>query len=335
MNELLKKPIGSFLVDPLLLLLGPTLYLYIQSFLHRLTIQDYLKHLLAFPLYIPIFTLFYFYSFNRTSETINLQEIYTSLFAIVLGILKFCHLGFYVVLSFRALKVHRRKIKDIFSNLRGKDLIWLDYLLHAFIFLVGTSFVLYVIALNYPLLQNRLTLINLFLLSAFILSLAFYAFNQNSLLEFSGVEKNAVMSNIVQEKELEELVIPRYEKSGLKEVEVSEIRKQIDSFLKRKEYLDPELTLTSMAGILNVPPHKLSEVLSKHLQTSFYDLINSHRVEEIKHAIFDLKFRKWTILAIAFEHGYNSKSTFNAAFKKYTGMTPTQFKRETTGKSMA
>lgn len=331
-NELLGEPIGSFLVDPLLLLLGPTLYLYIRSFLHRPTIQDYLRHSIAFLLYIPIFALFYFYSFNGSSGTIDLQEIYGSLFAILLGVLKFCHLGFYVVISFKALKSHREKIRDLFSNLRGKDLIWLDYLLHAFIVLVATSLLLYVVALNYPMFQNQLTLVNLFLLSAFILILAFYAFNQNSLLEFSGAEKSSATSNKVV---AEEPAPPRYEKSGLKEPEVTEIKGQINEFLKRKEYLDPELTLTSMARSLEIPPNKLSEVLSKYSNTSFYDLINSHRIEEIKNAIFDPRYQNWTILAIAFEHGYNSKSTFNSAFKKYTGMTPTQFKRESAGKSIA
>lgn len=334
--ELFGEPLGSFLVDPLLLLLGPTLYLYIRSFLKRLTFTDLLKHYSAFILYIPIFTAFYFYSFNGTSENINLQEIYGSLFAILLGVLKFCHLGFYVVISFKALQTHRQKIKNIFSNLRGKDLMWLDYLLYAFIFLVATSLVLYMIALNYPLLQNQLTLVNLFLLSIFILVMAFYAFNQNNLLEFSGSDISSATLKIVQEtKGVEEPSKPKYEKSGLRESEVSDIKNQIGEFLKKKEYLDPELTLTTMAKSLNIAPNKLSEVLSKYLDTSFYDLINSHRIEEIKHAIFKIEFSNWTILAIAFEHGYNSKSTFNSAFKKYTGMTPTQFKQANAGKSRA
>ncbi|WP_029036963.1 hypothetical protein [Salinimicrobium xinjiangense] len=106
-NELLGEPIGSFLVDPLLLLLGPTLYLYIRSFLRRLNFRDFFRHYSAFFLYIPIFTVFYYYSFNGTSGTIDLQEIYGSLFAILLGIFKFCHLGFYAVISFKALKKHR------------------------------------------------------------------------------------------------------------------------------------------------------------------------------------------------------------------------------------
>lgn len=335
-NELIGEPIGSFLVDPLLLLLGPSLYLYIRSFLRRLDFKDFLKHFAAFLIYLPIFAGFYFYSFRGNPETINLQEIYGSLFAILLGVLKFCHLGFYVFISFNALKVHRHHIKKIFSNLRGKDLLWLDYLLNAFIFLVFTSLVLYVIALNYPLLQDQLTLVNLFLLSAFILILAFYAFNQNSLLEFSRDDKNSAILNILPATELlEESGRPKYEKSGLKESEVSEVKILIAEFIKRKEYLDPDLTLTSMARSLNISPNKLSEVLGKYLNTSFYDLINKKRIEEIKRAISNPEYQNWTILAIAFEHGYNSKSTFNSAFKKYTGMTPTQFKQLNTEKSTA
>ena len=66
------------------------------------------------------------------------------------------------------------------------------------------------------------------------------------------------------------------------------------------------------------------------LNQNFYDFINTHRIEEIKKRMNDSKFQNLTLLALAYDVGFNSKSVFNAAFKKHTGMTPKEYKRHRT-----
>ena len=86
------------------------------------------------------------------------------------------------------------------------------------------------------------------------------------------------------------------------------------------------------ATIFDVPG--LSQIINERLNKNFFELVNAHRIKEAKKRLLDPDAEPLTILAIAFEVGFNSKSAFNAAFKKYTRMTPTQF-REAQGKKMS
>jgi len=91
-------------------------------------------------------------------------------------------------------------------------------------------------------------------------------------------------------------------------------------------YLNPELSLNSMAGKLNISPHQLSQLLNTVLNISFYDYINSYRVEAAKKLLLSFNSQQKTILEIVYEVGFSSKSVFNNAFKKHTGVTPTEFR---------
>ncbi len=320
LNEWLGEPLGSLLVDPLILLIGPSFYLYIRSFTHHLKGGDYLLHTLVFLLYLPVLAVFYTQQVSGATSPASLQAVYSSGFSVAIGLFKFLHLFFYVHLSFMALRRHRAKVERAFADLMGKDLAWLNYMLGAFIFLVAISLLLYVAALRHPDYQHQLTLLNLGMLSVFILTISFYAFHQHTLFDYAGSRAAAESLEAVVEDG------PKYEKSGMRPEEAAEISAKIEAFIAAKGYLNPNLTLGSMAEDIGVFPHKISEVLSKYRDTSFYDLINRHRVEDIKQAIHDPARSHLTILSIAFDFGYNSKSTFNAAFKKFTGMTPSAFK---------
>lgn len=322
LNEWLGEPAGSFLVDPLILLIGPSFYLYIRSFSAKPKAKDYLLHGLPFLLYLPVLAVFYHTAVRSALSQPSLQTVYSSAFAVSIGLLKFLHLFLYVSLSFSALRAHRAKVKRVFADLEGKDLAWLRYMLGAFVFLAAISLVLYVAALQYPAYQNQLTLLNLALLSAFILTLSFYAFHQHTLFDYAGSRADTTSIEAV----MEEKSAPKYEKSGLAPDEAAEIEKKIRAFIEAKGYLDPNVTMGALSVHIGVPPHKVSEVLGKYMATSFYDLINRHRVEDIKRALRDPALAHLTLLAIAYDYGYNSKSTFNAAFKKFTGRTPSAFK---------
>jgi len=98
--------------------------------------------------------------------------------------------------------------------------------------------------------------------------------------------------------------------------------------IQQKPYLDAELKLDKLASLMGVHPKTLSHLLNKGLETSFYDFINSHRVEEVKAKLADPEYERYTLLGIALDSGFNSKSTFNHIFKKFTQQTPLEYKKK-------
>ena len=97
---------------------------------------------------------------------------------------------------------------------------------------------------------------------------------------------------------------------------------------KEKPYHNTELTLTSLASQVNIGRNQLSELINTGTGGNFYDFVNKYRVDEVKQLMENPKYKDYTILAIAFEAGFPSKSTFNSIFKKYTGKTPTEYRNE-------
>jgi AraC-like DNA-binding protein len=90
-------------------------------------------------------------------------------------------------------------------------------------------------------------------------------------------------------------------------------------------YRDDSVSLNSLAEQLEISARQLSKLINEKLDRNFYDLINYYRVEEAKRLLVDEKNQR-SIIEIAFYVGFNSKSSFNQAFKKQTDMTPSQFR---------
>ncbi|KXX69168.1 hypothetical protein AVL50_16715 [Flammeovirga sp. SJP92] len=97
-----------------------------------------------------------------------------------------------------------------------------------------------------------------------------------------------------------------------------------------KLYLDPELNLEKLSSKVGFPTKKVSVILNQGFEKSFYHFINTYRVEEFKKRISENQNQ--TLLNIAYDSGFNSKSTFNYIFKKETGETPLQYKKRIKGK---
>ncbi|HKR02553.1 MAG TPA: helix-turn-helix domain-containing protein [Pyrinomonadaceae bacterium] len=120
----------------------------------------------------------------------------------------------------------------------------------------------------------------------------------------------------------------KYEKSTLLPARSDRyLEKLLRLMEEEKPYLDGELTLQKLAERLSIPAQHLSQVINERLNQSFSDFINSYRVEEAKRRLLDPKRQHYTVLAIAEEVGFNSKSSFNAIFKKYTNTTPSEFRK--------
>ena len=94
-----------------------------------------------------------------------------------------------------------------------------------------------------------------------------------------------------------------------------------------KPYLKADLKISELAESLSVPYHQLSQLINEEFLVNFYDFINKYRVEDAKKLLIEDN-RNYKILAIAYEVGFNSKATFNRVFKKFTGLTPSEFKEK-------
>ena len=98
-------------------------------------------------------------------------------------------------------------------------------------------------------------------------------------------------------------------------------------------YLNPNLNLKDISDELSISKGYVSNLINKHANKNFNDYINHFRVEEIKKMLIDSHFNKYTVLAIGLEAGFNSKSSFNNVFKKFTNLTPSAYKDKISPKS--
>lgn len=94
-----------------------------------------------------------------------------------------------------------------------------------------------------------------------------------------------------------------------------------------KIYLNPNLTASIITNRYKISNGYLSQIFSKYAEESFTDYINNLRIKEAQEMLIDNKYNNYTIVAIGLESGFNSKSTFFHAFKKHTGMTPTEYRK--------
>lgn len=119
----------------------------------------------------------------------------------------------------------------------------------------------------------------------------------------------------------------KYERSTLTPDRAEEyLAKLLRAMEAEKPFTDGDLTLQKLAEKLAIPTPHLSQVVNERLNQSFSDFINSYRVREAQAKLLDPAKKHYSILAIAEEVGFNSKSTFNAVFKKQTGLTPSEFR---------
>lgn len=124
----------------------------------------------------------------------------------------------------------------------------------------------------------------------------------------------------------------KYNKSKILDNEVERIWSNLDHHMKtKKPYLDPNINLNQLSASLEITSHKLSQVINVKSNLSFNDLINKHRLDEVKHMMKTKEFQHLSLLGMALEAGFNSKATFNRAFKKLEHCTPSEYlKRHST-----
>ncbi len=119
----------------------------------------------------------------------------------------------------------------------------------------------------------------------------------------------------------------QYDKSSLSRADAMAYMREMNQWMENeKPYLNPNLALGDLTERMHLPGHIISEVLNGLLKQNFYDYINNYRIEEFKLLASKHENGKETNLNLAFDSGFNSKTTFNTSFKKFTGQTPSQFR---------
>src|SRR5205085_8521586 len=125
-----------------------------------------------------------------------------------------------------------------------------------------------------------------------------------------------------------EMPAARYERAGLGDAESARLERELLAVMQtERPWTNSDLTLSDLAARLSTTPHKLSEILNSRIGQSFYDFVNGYRVRDVQRRIQAGEARTRKMLALAMDAGFASKSTFNDAFKKHTGQTPSDFRQ--------
>lgn len=301
---------------PLPLIHGPLLFLY-TGFLTSYFTKWHPKYWLHFSPVIG-FYLYYFDFFIATGkEKIEIIETLTRNPDIVLRTIFFAILlsGFsYIFLTFLLFRRHHRNILNNLSNSNEQNnLHWLRNLL------IGTLVIWMVVLLGNFVLVKPLKDPAIYIsVTLFVAFTGFFGLRQGNI--FMNLPENYLIEGLTEDKQ------QRYLKSGLKDEQAAEIKQKLSKLMdEQKIFLDENISLPQLAGMMDIHPNYLSQVINGGFQKNFYDFINSYRVEEFKRMISIEKNRNKTFFALALDCGFNSKASFNSSFKKITGTTPSEF----------
>jgi AraC-like DNA-binding protein len=303
------------------LLLMPFLYLYIISLCYN-DFRFKKTHLLHFVPFVAV-ALFSFVlnSFNNvriTNSIILTESAIKYIEPLVRKIIIHLQILSYLTASVITLIFYRRRLKELYSSVEKIDLGWCNLLLAAFTVMWSLdllSWSLGSLQIILPASQHWMFFSSLLINLTFTIAVTYKGLLQSK--SFSGIRE------------------PRkYASSRLKLSECEEIVRTLTDYMKsEKPYLMPSLSVDDLTKKINIPARNLSQALRTCLNKNFYDLINDYRIEEVKQLIADKSYQNQTFLALAYTAGFNSKSVFNAAFKKYTGMTPREYKNKQSVKS--
>ena len=126
----------------------------------------------------------------------------------------------------------------------------------------------------------------------------------------------------VQEEGIEENTTPEAKSDS-----VGTLANDIIALLEEQQiYKSPKLDLKALSGQLKTPAYLVTRAINERLGVNFNDLINRYRVEEVKLLMKGDECKKFTLLSLAFDAGFSSKTTFNTVFKKFTGYTPSSYR---------
>jgi len=334
------RPLFSAMLVGLGFLISPLHYLYAKFLVRRdrpFRITDWL-HFLPFLIYESYRLLQYFFARETLVELFGSAKPQVMPFDFIVYNWAVLLQGFiYVQLTIRILSRYARYLKEVFSTL---DKIKLDWLRNITFMFAG---ILVIFLVENVLLLAGINLSNYFSLSSVLTAVYVYALGYLGLSKSEIFAEPKIVDSIshlaaLSEQNRLETAAPespaqKYEKSGLSEERAKAYLQQLlDLMEKQQPYTNSELTLNQLAEMLSISSHNLSEIINTQLQQNFFDFVNAYRLEKVKKDLVDPAKSHLTILAIAFDAGFNSKSSFNLIFKKQTNLTPSEYRKRAVGK---
>jgi AraC-like DNA-binding protein len=311
---------------PLPLLHGPLLYLYTaystQQIKNRYAWLHFLPWLLAHIPLIPFFLL-------PISDKIGVYNNQGAGYETISQILVWAIIAsgvVYVILSLQLLRRHKRNIEQEFSNTVKINLAWLQYL----IFGIGFIWLMVIVGED-PVVFGSVVL--------FVFFLGYFGIKQVGI--FTHAHSHPTTTNPNNEKDdhegkkLLDTIYPevhevkKYQKSGLNQEAAQEIHSKLSKVMENERlFKNPELTLPELSEKLEINPNILSQVINTQVGKSFYDYINSLRIDDFKKMVLLPENQKYSLLGLAMQCGFNSKTSFNRNFKKVTGLAPSEYLRQ-------
>jgi AraC-like DNA-binding protein len=315
--------------DALFFLYGPLLFFYAKYLTSKNSVKNLFIHFLPFIFILIIYTPFLFLQtndFKLISEGIlPISENETSFFLRndvrgLVGLASGFHQIIYFALTIFSLKKYQTTIKDSFSNLEAINLNWLKTLTLAtgVIVLIDVFFYFFVKseAMDFG---NAVLFISL-LCAILIYTIGYFGLRQPEI--FSQLLTSENTEILLEEKR------EKYQKSTLTgEQSETHLARLLNLMKTEQLYLEGELKLSEVAEKLGISTNNLSQIINERLGKNFYDFVNEYRIETAKKLLLNPKKQHLTLLAIAFESGFNSKSSFNNVFKKQCSLTPSEFKK--------
>lgn len=309
------------------ILQGPFMFVYVLVMIDKTGRFkfSYLFHGLPF-LVITLYYIFVFYLleapeklayFHLQFSTPNAVFIVTSFLNVFLG-------PVYVVWSLVKLRKHAKNITEQFSYTEQINLNWLKYVVAGLGFVWVTVLITNICGLFSFIIPGNWTARLIYLsVTAVVFFLGYFGFKQQAIYVDGSTqtgEKEAI------EEQMEEKPKERYKKSGLSEKNAKEYLTRLLHYMDEdKPYLNGKLNIKDVASHLDISINHLSQVINGQLGVSFFDLINKYRVEEVISSLSKSENKQFTLLAIAYNCGFCSKSSFNNIFKKITGYTPSEY----------
>ena len=226
---------------------------------------------------------------------------------------------YYLRLSLRVINNHEAWVLKRFSNLKEITLLWLRKLIiyYRLLWVVWVPFVAtFLLFFRFQLLYLSIVLaLYFFMLTLVYLTLwiGLEAFGRGNLIIVKHNEEKAENKNF----------------GRLTAHEIQSLVERINKLMElEKVYLNENLSLREFALHLKADPNLISFILNSHMGGNFYDFVNRHRIEEVKNRLINPEYKHLSLLGIALESGFNSKTTFNRVFKQVMGITPTEFQKK-------
>lgn len=305
-SEYLEENIYVFVITRFIQFLTPvTFYLSIIFYVnpkYKFKTKDLLHTIL------PLF-LFIFLFFKTKIEIVVFLFLFTLTFLF--------NSLLYTVLAYYRINKHQKDIELFSSNKESIDLNWLKYIVYTFV--LSSLLIIF-----YNILTNAESLniyINLFFLGVVYL-VTYFSIKQKEIYpkDFDISENNISKSGNKQINISKNKLIEDAELILLKE-------KLLQIMQNEKPYLDSELNLIKLAELMQLSGHQLSYVINTGFEENFFYFINKYRVKQAEILLNNPKYDNLTILAIGFDSGFNSKTSFNTTFKKVTSYTPSEYRK--------